>query len=203
MLCEWHGCMSGPCLWIRCWPSHRRSCTPSRPLAARLFAIGIARGLSTFLATEVIHRETKTAKRRRKNFPRLRAPRCWPFVGLSHQRAGRILAGRQNWTRKGGSESDGQLFGDQISNFDIGEASADDHQHPTVRRGTHGAGMQTESVVPAMLTISGAMAYSGFSRSRIYAHLKRRELEARKAGRRTLIVRSSLDRLLAELPKAA
>lgn len=63
--------------------------------------------------------------------------------------------------------------------------------------------MQPDTILPAMLTVPGAIAYSGFSRSRIYAHLKSKELEARKAGRRTLIVRVSLDRLLAGLPKAA
>lgn len=63
--------------------------------------------------------------------------------------------------------------------------------------------MKSETILPVLLTIAGACAYSGFTRSRLYHHLKNKDIEARKAGRRTLIERASLDRLLAALPKAA
>lgn len=42
--------------------------------------------------------------------------------------------------------------------------------------------------------------YSGLSRSRIYELLKRGELPARKAGRRTLISLADVDQYLASLP---
>ena len=61
---------------------------------------------------------------------------------------------------------------------------------------------QTESIAPAMFTIPGAIVYSGFVRSRLYLEIKAGRLDARKAGRRTLITRASLDALLDALPKA-
>ncbi len=61
---------------------------------------------------------------------------------------------------------------------------------------------QIETIAPAMFTIQGAVVYSGFVRSRLYSEIKAGHLDARKAGRRTLITRASLDALLASLPLA-
>lgn len=58
-------------------------------------------------------------------------------------------------------------------------------------------------ITPAMLTIADAAKYAGFSRSRIYEELSAGRIDARKAGRRTLIVRASIDEMLASLPKAS
>ena len=49
-------------------------------------------------------------------------------------------------------------------------------------------------------TMPDAVQYSGMSRSALYEALKRGELTARKAGRRTLIAFSDLDAYLASLP---
>ena len=54
--------------------------------------------------------------------------------------------------------------------------------------------------LPAALPIPAAVRYSGLSRSRIYVGLKEGSLRAVKAGRRTLVLRQSLDELLATLP---
>ena len=62
---------------------------------------------------------------------------------------------------------------------------------------------QTETVTPALFTIHGAAVYSGFARSRLYLEIKAGKLDARKAGRRTLVTRASLDALLDALPKVA
>jgi hypothetical protein len=61
---------------------------------------------------------------------------------------------------------------------------------------------QTETIAPVLFTIPGAVFYSGFARSRLYLEIKAGKLDVRKAGRRTLITRSSLDALLDALPKA-
>ena len=61
---------------------------------------------------------------------------------------------------------------------------------------------QAQTIAPALLTIHGAVIYSGFARSRLYLEIKAGRLDARKAGRRTLITRPSLDALLDALPKA-
>ena len=49
-------------------------------------------------------------------------------------------------------------------------------------------------------TVPEAVHFSGMSRSAIYEALKRRDLSARKAGRRTLISFSELESYLASLP---
>ena len=49
-------------------------------------------------------------------------------------------------------------------------------------------------------TMPQAVDYTGLSRSRIYEALKRGELSARKAGKRTLISFADLDAYLANLP---
>lgn len=49
-------------------------------------------------------------------------------------------------------------------------------------------------------TMPQAVDYTGLSRSRIYDALKRGELTARKAGKRTLIAFADLDAYLASLP---
>lgn len=49
-------------------------------------------------------------------------------------------------------------------------------------------------------TIPDAVRYSGMSRSALYEALKRGDLTARKAGRRTLIAFADLEAYLASLP---
>jgi len=49
-------------------------------------------------------------------------------------------------------------------------------------------------------TIPEAVQYSGMSRSALYEALKRRDLTAKKAGRRTLIAFADLEAYLANLP---
>lgn len=49
-------------------------------------------------------------------------------------------------------------------------------------------------------TIPDAVQYSGMSRSALYEALKRGDLTARKAGRRTLIAFADLEAYLASLP---
>ncbi len=53
---------------------------------------------------------------------------------------------------------------------------------------------------PLAYTIDGAVKASGLCRSRIYEELRAGRIEARKAGRRTLILASSLAAFLAALP---
>jgi excisionase family DNA binding protein len=55
---------------------------------------------------------------------------------------------------------------------------------------------------PFTLTIDEATRLSGLSRSRLYEILARGELEARKAGKRTLIVAASLKSYVENLPPA-
>jgi hypothetical protein len=55
---------------------------------------------------------------------------------------------------------------------------------------------------PAMFTIDGAVAYSGCTRSRLYEEMAAGRIEARKAGRRTLLVGDSLRAYLRNLPRA-
>lgn len=52
------------------------------------------------------------------------------------------------------------------------------------------------------LTIEDATRVSGLSRSRLYEILARGEIEARKAGKRTLIVAESLKSYVERLPPA-
>lgn len=54
--------------------------------------------------------------------------------------------------------------------------------------------------VPIALTISEAVRVSGKSRTALYGALKRGDLSARKAGRRTLILFADLQAYLASLP---
>lgn len=55
--------------------------------------------------------------------------------------------------------------------------------------------------IPIAVTIPDAVKASGMSRSSIYEALKRGDLSARKAGRRTLIAFSDLQAYLATLPE--
>ena len=59
-----------------------------------------------------------------------------------------------------------------------------------------------EHMTPRYLKIPEAVAYSGISRTRLYAALSRGEIIARKSGKITLIDRESLDRHLDDLPRA-
>lgn len=52
---------------------------------------------------------------------------------------------------------------------------------------------------PALLSLINAAAYIGFSRTRLYSVLH--HLDVRKAGRRTLVTRVSLDHFMESLPK--
>ena len=54
--------------------------------------------------------------------------------------------------------------------------------------------------IPIAVTIPDAVKASGMSRSSIYEALKRGDLSARKAGRRTLISFADLQAYLASLP---
>ncbi|GGZ21604.1 helix-turn-helix domain-containing protein [Asticcacaulis endophyticus] len=53
---------------------------------------------------------------------------------------------------------------------------------------------------PITVTIPEAVKFSGLSKTRFYELLKRGDLTARKAGRRTLIAFSDLQAYLASLP---
>lgn len=55
-------------------------------------------------------------------------------------------------------------------------------------------------ILPRMLTLPEAVAYTRRSRAALYQLIKEGRLEARKAGRRTLIPVSALDGMLAGLP---
>ncbi len=63
----------------------------------------------------------------------------------------------------------------------------------------------TQSTPPpaATFNIEGARDYSGLTRTKIYELVASGDLDARKAGRRTLIVGDSLRDYLANLPRAA
>jgi hypothetical protein len=52
------------------------------------------------------------------------------------------------------------------------------------------------------LTIEDAVKVSGLARSRLYELMGRGELEARKAGKRTIITSESLRRYIESLPAA-
>lgn len=54
---------------------------------------------------------------------------------------------------------------------------------------------------PIAVTIPDAVKASGMSRSALYSALKRGDLSARKAGRRTLISFADLQAYLASLPE--
>ncbi len=53
---------------------------------------------------------------------------------------------------------------------------------------------------PIAVTIPDAVKLSGMSRTSIYEALKRQDITARKAGRRTLISFADLEAYLASLP---
>ena len=55
-------------------------------------------------------------------------------------------------------------------------------------------------MIKAYGNIPESVAYSGKSRSSLYEALKKGELTAKKAGRRTLISFAELDRYLSDLP---
>ena len=63
-----------------------------------------------------------------------------------------------------------------------------------------GASAEMEKPDPIFVTIPRAVEVSGCTRTRIYDALKRGDLTARKAGRRTLINYADLQAYLASLP---
>jgi excisionase family DNA binding protein len=56
---------------------------------------------------------------------------------------------------------------------------------------------------PIALTVEEAVKVAGISRSALYVAIKRGDLIARKAGRRTLIAYADLEAYLASLPPFA
>lgn len=56
--------------------------------------------------------------------------------------------------------------------------------------------------LPLMMSIADTVDWSGVSRSRLYELIAAGEIEARKAGTRTLVVTSSVIRWLDNLPQA-
>ncbi len=61
---------------------------------------------------------------------------------------------------------------------------------------------ERSKVEPLAYTIEGARETSGLARSRLFLLIASGDLEARKAGRRTLIVGDSLRAYVAKLPLA-
>lgn len=55
-------------------------------------------------------------------------------------------------------------------------------------------------IIPLAVTIPNAVGITGLSRTSIYEALKRGDLSARKAGRRTLIPMADLQSFMAALP---
>lgn len=56
---------------------------------------------------------------------------------------------------------------------------------------------------PAARTVEQTMAHYGWSRSYVFKHLQEESLEAKKAGRRTLVTAESANRHYASLPRQA
>lgn len=56
------------------------------------------------------------------------------------------------------------------------------------------------TIKPELMTIADALHYTGFSRTRLYLEMPK--LDVRKAGRRVMIGRKSLDVLMDALPRA-
>ncbi len=61
--------------------------------------------------------------------------------------------------------------------------------------------MDAPTVTKAYGTLAEAIQFSGMSRTSIYDALKRGDLTARKAGRRTLITFADIEAYLASLPQ--
>lgn len=55
--------------------------------------------------------------------------------------------------------------------------------------------------LPIALSIDEAAQQANVCRDKVYEAIRRGELKARKAGRRTLILRADLESFLADLPK--
>ncbi|MBL8579540.1 MAG: helix-turn-helix domain-containing protein [Mesorhizobium sp.] len=60
--------------------------------------------------------------------------------------------------------------------------------------------MQTSA--PVAYDIDGAVAASGIGRTKLYSYIKAKQLKARKAGRRTVILAADLEAFLSALPVA-
>jgi len=61
----------------------------------------------------------------------------------------------------------------------------------------------SEGITPAALNVAAAVAYSGVSRTRLYALMASGEVEAVKVGKRRLVLRESIDAFLARQPRVA
>ncbi len=62
--------------------------------------------------------------------------------------------------------------------------------------------MRDELTIPLAVTIKEGTRLMGISRTRTYELIKGRQLEAVKAGRRTLLIMESVRSYLASLPRA-
>ena len=62
--------------------------------------------------------------------------------------------------------------------------------------------MSENTFSPLAYTVSDAVKASGLTRSRLYEEMRAGRIEARKAGRRRLILASSLAAFIAALPRA-
>jgi len=60
--------------------------------------------------------------------------------------------------------------------------------------------MKRDAVEPAGLSVAEACRYLSVGQTTLYALLKDQKLASRKLGRRRIILKASLDRLLATLP---
>jgi len=63
--------------------------------------------------------------------------------------------------------------------------------------------MPTQNILPIALNMTGAVAYSGLSRSRIYEMMRAGELASFQVGGRRMIRRDALDAFFAKLAEAA
>lgn len=59
------------------------------------------------------------------------------------------------------------------------------------------------SILPAAFTVSGAVSYSGLSRSRLYELMRDGEIASFHVGGRRMILRQTLDQFFARLSGAA
>jgi excisionase family DNA binding protein len=63
--------------------------------------------------------------------------------------------------------------------------------------------MATPNINPVAMQVPVAMAYSGLSRTRLYALMGVGEIEAVKVGKRRLVLRKSIDAFIERQPRAS
>lgn len=59
-----------------------------------------------------------------------------------------------------------------------------------------------DKLPPVLLPVLEAMEYIGYTRTRLFEEMREGRLDVRKAGRRNLITKASLDKRAAELPRS-